>query len=389
MRPIFFEFRSLRYCVLTVLFLGIPSILAGVYVEHRFELTKRLADTFTDSSPLPNDKFDLEQNPILGPLVEAQSPNRPRPQSAVEFEHWQKDLRQQLRHDVFDFAEIEVPVDVKYQVVSRESIGPLVTRTSITYESFDGTMIPAYLVTPSSEPAKAAILVIPGHVRPDESGIEQTAGRGDSYQGSAALRLAQAGFATMTPELRGFGYLGKPYGTEHRMVAYNAILAGSFYQSIVVKDVKYAFDLLSSVGEFESVGIAGASFGGEIAVTYAALDTRVSAISFHSFGGKLGPIKPRPLGQTKVPHYCHVIPGINKLMKREDWFGLLAPRPTQGVRGQEDDSSSVAPSFEQEVRKSWRFHSAEEKLSFNIQPGGHQFFVESSIEFFIRNASVP
>lgn len=71
----------------------------------------------------------------------------------------------------------------------------------------------------------------------------------------------------------GFGYLGAPANTDPLIVAYNAILAGSSYKEILARNIKYAVSFLQSLKEVDPkrIGITGLSFGGDMAITYAAL----------------------------------------------------------------------------------------------------------------------
>ena len=230
-----------------------------------------------------------------------------------------------------------------------------------------------------------AIVVVPGHVRESRSGIAQTAGLTDSYQHSAALELARAGFVTLTFELRGFGQLGTPYRTEHRLVAYNAILAGTFYKAIITKDMKTAVDLLQSLPEVDAdrVGITGASYGGELSVNYAALDSRIKAIAFQAYGGHIGGFNGVTGTRSDQPHYCHIIPGANTLMKQQDIFLLLAPRPTLGIRGDQDPFQDTA--FPALLQAGWDAYGSPANLELRTEHGGHEYFIAPAIEFFQSN----
>src|SRR5690606_3026953 len=137
------------------------------------------------------------------------------------------------------------------------------------------------------------------------------------------------GFITLTTGLRGFGLLGPPASSEHNVI-YNALLAGSFYKAVIVKDLKRAVDVLQSRPEVDAgrIGITGVSFGGELSVVYAALDTRIKVAVFQGYSGSVGPDLGLSGPAGHKHHYCHVIPGINTGLSSEDLFLLIAPRPT-------------------------------------------------------------
>lgn len=256
------------------------------------------------------------------------------------------------------------------------------SRTLLVFESFDKTEIPAYLFRPKGSSPYPTIVVIPGHVGTEESGIDQTGGLVDSYQNKVALRLAQAGYVTLTFELRGFGQLGPPFNTEHRLVAYNAILADTFYKAIISKDIQFAVNLLHTIPEVDPkrIGITGVSFGGEMAVTYASLDSRMKVIVYQAFGANLGLRKGVKGTKKDQPHYCHIIPNQNKYGPQENIFFLLAPRAVLGIRGKLD--TSIDSQFVGTIKKAWNINQVPNLFEFKVLPGDHEYFLEPAIRFF-------
>jgi dienelactone hydrolase len=186
----------------------------------------------------------------------------------------------------------------------------------------------------------------------------------------------------LTFELRGFGMLGRRVGAEHRIVAYNTILAGSSYKAAVLKDMKQAVDLLLARKEVDPArfGVAGTSLGGETAVTYAALDLRVKAAVIQAYGGSVGATPgDRAHAEEDQPHYCHTIPGQNRLMHEQDVFLLVAPRPMLVVRGTRD--AAISPQFRTELERAYVSGGSRASLSVRTLDGGHEFFVEPAMEF--------
>lgn len=250
--------------------------------------------------------------------------------------------------------------DVRYRTVRADDALRL-----LVFESFDGSPIPAILQTPPRP--KGAVLVIPGHAKDDSSGLNEVVFDRSSYQAAAATKLAEAGFITLSFELRGFGLLR---GNGHRHVAWNAIAAGSSYKAVVLRDAQYAMALLRSVSGFEPY-VTGASFGGELAVTLAAIDERIPAVAVSAHGGQTGV---PPLSSGEQPHYCHVIPGLYATMAREDMFTLVAPRALAVFReGRLDEGYSD------------RLAAAYGDASLHIETMSgdrHRFFVDETIRFF-------
>lgn len=305
---------------------------------------------------------------------------------AQQFLRWQTDLRSHLT-DVFDFRQVK-PREVQTSVVRTETLRGGLIRETLTFVSLDGTHIPAVLHRPRGSDTMPAVLLIPGHTKPDESGLAQLVYDEDSYQHAAATALARAGFVTLAFELRGFGLLGAPLNTDHRLVAYNALLEGSFYKRIVLADALYALAALRSFDFVDParVGVAGASLGGELAVTLGALSNDVRAVYFSAFGGTAGPFGYASGDRGAQPHYCHIIPGSIRLMRREDIVLLLAPRPTLALRGSEDRPLTEA--FRLGVAAAWSAAGAGDAVELVVMPDrGHEFFVPEAVDFFSRALS--
>ena len=375
-------FRRLSFLVAAQGLL-VSVFLMGAYVESRWDLSRRTLALKSYRIP------DLETAGLRGDpgLLEwtRRYPVLDRPDfaGADSFQAWQTALRTSLL-TLFDLPDIGAPVEVPSRILKTDQVEGDIKRVLLAFEAFDGAEIPAFLFVPAGETPKPGVLVLHGHVNPYEVGISQTGGLVGSYQRGAALELAKAGFVTLTFEFRGFGYLGSRINAEHRLVAYNALLGGSFYKGIVAKDTRYAFDLLRSMPEVkpESIGITGVSFGGEMAATYGALDERVKAVVFQGFGGGVGPyLSARGTDEGQQPHGCHFIPGQNKYLWKEDLFLLTAPRPLLGVVGDQDYARNPR-GFTEAVAEGYRVLQASDQFRFRIEPGGHEFFTQPAVEFF-------
>jgi hypothetical protein len=173
---------------------------------------------------------------------------------------WREAIRRQLIADLY--AKVFVPEEKSptFQVLQELSLNGGVSRAFVTYEAADGTTIPAYLFRPRINQRAPAVLVVPGHGR----GIVETAGVVNSYQNGVALALAQAGFVTLTPELRGFGHLGEVLGTDHSRVALRALMYGTSYSAILLHDLRQGLTALMehSTVDPARVAVTGCSLGG-------------------------------------------------------------------------------------------------------------------------------
>jgi dienelactone hydrolase len=364
------------------------AALAGAVIYSRLDTS----GFFDVVSQLTASSTSWQQDPANDPgllkMLNSMSAQLTQPDSTdpVRWQRWQQQLRTTLGRQLYQLEPLQAgPRKAPESQMMRDELSGTIRHREYRLKVSEDFYLPAILLTPAAATARLpAVVVIPGHVRAGESGLQQLTQEVDSYHNSAGLRLAEAGFAVLAIELRGFGQLGPPAHPEHRLVAYNALLAGSFYKSLIAGDVRTAVDFLANQDSVDSsrMGIAGASLGGEIAVAYAGLDQRLAAISFHAYGGGSGRFKPLTGSAEKQPHYCHLIPGSSRWMRREDVFALLAPRPTLGVRGSSQPFSQ--PEFGASLQQAWQLAGAADDVELLVAAGGHEFFPPEAIAFFSR-----
>ena len=296
---------------------------------------------------------------------------------------WQRSLRTRLA-ELFRRPDAPASSPLVLERMALPAPAGLV-RERLLFVAADGMRIPAILQYPSAPGVRPAILVIPGHVPGDDSGLRQLTDAADTYQRAAATALAQRGFVTLAFELRGFGLLGMRQGAEHNAIAHNALLNGSFYKALVIDDASRALGVLRSLPQVDRkrIGVTGVSLGGELAVNLAALDESIAAIGASGYGGNAGLFGALEGPDSVIVHYCHIIPGAWAFLRREDMTLLLAPRPTLIVRGeleyQRDDL------FATSAAAAWRALGARERFALEVLPKReHDFFVQETAEFFQR-----
>lgn len=303
---------------------------------------------------------------------------------------WQEELRRYLASEIYELDFSGMPDPHPEAWLRRESRDAALIRREFAIPAADESLIPAVLLLPADvETPVPGIVFVPGHVPGDGSGLAQLVLPDPSYQNSAARELALAGYATMTIELRGFGLRGPPDSPDHFAVSHNAILRGSFYKKLAFSDIKRAVDLLQSLPEVapERIGMSGASLGAELTVEYSGLDPRIKAVSFHSHGGRTGRYDRQWASGGQPLHYCHLVPGVLGMYRIEDPFLLLAPRPTQGVRGVEQP---LGAEFVTSLQALWSLMGRSTALDLRSESGasvykGHAYFVGPAIQFFDRN----
>lgn len=288
---------------------------------------------------------------------------------------WQANIRERVQAELK--GELFPKHSIQFKVLSTKDTPNLIEQ-EILVTGFDGQLIPARVFLPVLQKnLLPSILLIPGHSG-SQSGMLQLSDEINSYQHAAARRLAESGFITFVFELRGFGYLGMPDYPEHNVWAFNALTKGDSYKGLILKDTAYLISLIKNYPNVDRdrIGISGVSYGGEVAVQYAALDTSIKAISFHSYAGNRG-VQNDLNNSSELPHLCHLLPGIDDWMPQENWIWLLAPRYVHGIRGINERNNFLIN--EKLYAKAWPDKS---KIKLEVLNGGHEYFVDSSITFF-------
>ena len=163
----------------------------------------------------------------------------------------------------------------------------------------------------------------------------------------------------------------------------------------VARDLQLALTALSSVPgvETERIGVAGASLGGDLALLLGVLeDHRVAAIAVNSNGRHVGPLSDaEAIAQFSRRHGCHILPAGAPRLLMEDWYRLLVPRPLLVIDGESDlrGDSGLLPTrveeFEAALREAYALEGAAAQLTITVAPGGHEFFVQQTIDFFDRH----
>jgi len=126
--------------------------------------------------------------------------------------------------------------------------------------------------------------------------------------------------------------------------------------------------------------MTGVSFGGELSVQYAGLDKDIKVIVFQGFGGKTGVKTSTFGGRDDQPHYCHILPYLDSVIKREEYIWLLAPRPTLGLRGIREHKIDL--NAVNEYRKGWRYSGFPNNFEFRDFDGGHEYSLVDAITHF-------
>ena len=209
-----------------------------------------------------------------------------------------------------------------------------------------------------------------------------------------ALRIAEAGYVTLTLEHRGMGYLRLlgPPGDDMDFwphVGY-LLMHGRSLMGRLAADVAGGLSYLARRPEIDPdrLGVVGMSLGGKVAAYLTALDERVrvvvtsGAVTSHRANHRFALHGPED-----------AVPGLGELLGFGDVMGLIAPRPLLVHWGEEDNlragrsasyNEGSMPTFEvaQEI---YTAAGASDRISYHLTAGlGHEFDNEAAIAFLRR-----
>lgn len=218
-----------------------------------------------------------------------------------------------------------------------------------------------------------AILALPGHHTSKEEIIGEKPSRfGVNY----GQQLAKAGFCVLVPDI--------PFSVDMQVedhVALNLIMAGSSLTGMRVSYLRDLVDYLTSLSfiDPERLGCIGWSMGGALTMYLAAVDKRVKVVAISSYFGTYKNTFMR-LRQT-TDNY---IPGILKFGEMADVACLIAPRPLF-IEGADRDPEFPKEAFMEaieDLKVCYKGH--DERLTWQLMPGGHRFEGKGMEEWFKR-----
>jgi len=201
-------------------------------------------------------------------------------------------------------------------------------------------VVPMAICLPAGHDSVPGICVFSGHT---SRGLHDLVVNTDSYQQGLAIRLAQAGFASIAVEKIDTGYLSRnaAVGNDENAAATLMLSWGSVLRSHQMRACLAATEILAGHTRIDEtrIGATGVSLGGWLAIQTAMLNDRVSAVA--DFGRKtrsvLADLPPQQYdGQRDL---CHIIPGMLRLSDRNLMPVVLAPLPMLAGHGRKDAGS--------------------------------------------------
>src|SRR3954447_8636393 len=329
--------------------------------------------------------------------------HRPRYRYAGQpFGQWQAELGAAVRATLGRMPD-RVPLNPEIQAEWRED-GVIKRRVLIDVEG--GLSAVAYVFRPESARGRLpGILACHGH---GPFGKEAVMGNRSSSQLAAevmnhnydyGLQMAQAGFAVIAIDWRGFGERDdrrKPNFSDvdgqlpHKRDLCNlhylrAGILGMTVLGMDVHDGMCALDYLCQQDFVDPtrIGAMGLSFGGTMTTWLSICDPRVKAADVICYSDRFADFGMRDA------NFCgsQITPGLYELCDVPDLQGLIAPRPLLVEIGSFDECFKVdsAMSCFREVEKIYTARGVRERLELDLFEGGHRWGGNKSVEFFRKH----
>ncbi len=252
-----------------------------------------------------------------------------------------------------------------------------------------GLIVPMALCLPPKAAAKPVpgVCVFSGHTR---NGLHDLVVNMGSYQEGVAIRLAQAGIASIAVEKIDTGYLSLDgaKGNDENAIATLMLSWGSVLRSHQIRACLAAVEILAAHERVDEsrIGATGVSLGGWLTIQTAMLNDRIKAVA--DFGMKTRSVADEVTakGYNGQGDLCHIIPGMLKLCDRNLLPVTLAPLPMLAGHGVKDASSQRghAANYRSICEGQYLELGAAGNYSYLIHEGGDSMPSKHAIEWFKR-----
>jgi dienelactone hydrolase len=261
-----------------------------------------------------------------------------------------------LRAEIQAYLGWVPPISEPHPTVLSQVVDGDVTRKLVTYTTRDGEVVHAFLFEPAMQP-RAAVVVLHQHNSEWSLGKSEVAGiAGDPLQAFGPV-LARAGVMVLAPDALGFesrrgsaGFgagvslppLARGQSQDDWVQSYNhamhRLVRGELLMSKLLGDVASAVTALQVLAPGRNIGVAGHSFGGNLALFAAALDPR---LAFAVASGAVCSFRHK-LAHGTALEMALVIPGFASRFDVDDLLLCVAPREMLVVSGDDDPLSADA-----------------------------------------------
>lgn len=200
-------------------------------------------------------------------------------------------------------------------------------------------------------------------------------------------QMAQAGFLTLSPDLRCFGErLDGPDPFPGRDACNVNFIKGALLSlytlTLNIWDMKCCVDYLETRPEVDKsrIGMMGLSQGGTMTTFTTAAEPRIKAADISGY------INPWREFGIKQANFCgsQIVPGIYRYFDTADLAGLIAPRPLLLEMGIYDNCFPIHDQLKgyEAVRHIYRAAGSADRLWQDVFSGPHAFAGGKAFEFF-------
>jgi dienelactone hydrolase len=265
------------------------------------------------------------------------------------------------------------------------------TRKLVSYGAPDGDLVEAFLFEPHSPKPQAAVVMLHQHNSEWSLGKSEIAGlAGDPLQAFGPT-LARAGVLVLAPDAIGFesrcasaGHgnalappIKRPHGTANGWLQYynhamHRLVRGELLITKVLADVAAAVTAIQQFAGASRVGLAGHSYGGNITLFAAALDTRVG---FACASGAACSFRHKLSHGTGL-EMALVIPGFANRFDLDDLMRCTAPRKLFLVSSEDDPFAADATDLVANTKSAFQALGVSENLHHLRIGRGHALDTE-------------
>jgi dienelactone hydrolase len=243
----------------------------------------------------------------------------------------------------------------------------------------DGERIPAVVLLPEKQSPRApGVWFHHQHASRWHLGKSEVAGwAGDPLQ-SFGPSLARSGMVVLTIDSVGFeDRRTRCTGTEPheddgaqwgRQLTHRLVMGDTLARKVLA-DAEDALVALRSLDGVDParVGVAGHSYGGNVAIFQAAIDQRVA---FACVSGAAGTYREKIARDIGIDLFL-TVPGIARHLDIDDVLAAVAPRPLFVLAGEDDEYAADADQIVASVGTAYGEHGAPGAFRGSIYPGGH------------------
>ena len=312
--------------------------------------------------------------------------------SPSDWQGWREQALPKLLELMGDFPRaVPLNAEIEYSIEEGELI-----RERIVFDCDEFMSVPVQVLRPKSmapDKSNAAILCSHGHGAHGKDAVAGLRSNNSinadirAYNYNYAEKMAQAGYLTISPDLRGFGErrdgLNPFPGRDACNVNFiKGAIMGIYPLTLNIWDFKCCIDYLETRPEVDPqrIGMMGLSQGGTMTTFTAAVEPRIKAADIMCY------VNPFRAFGIRDANFCgsQMLPNIYKYLDTDDVAGLIAPRPLLLEMGIYDDCFPLQDTMQgyEGVKLIYQAAGAEDRLWTDIFPGPHAFGGNKAVEFF-------